>query len=136
MEYEEERATVQNQEREMPSVQTIFGRMTGFHRKRGILVEVDHVKAHRTKKEKKNMSQFERFVTEGNEKADELAKAGAMLDKWFVAEARAETMQQDKEEVYAALLYAASFRCLVGQWKDCEELKPKPEEKLIFVDKK
>ena len=39
--------------------------------KRGILVEVQHVEAHRTKKEKTIMSQFERFVTEGNEKADE-----------------------------------------------------------------
>ena len=39
---------------------------------RGILVEVEHVKAHRTKKEKKHMSQFERFVTEGDEKADEM----------------------------------------------------------------
>ena len=29
------------------------------------------------------MSQFEKFVTEGNEKADELAKAGAMLDEGF-----------------------------------------------------
>ena len=38
---------------------------------RGILVEVEHVEAHRTKKEKKDMSQFERFVTEGNEKADD-----------------------------------------------------------------
>ena len=66
---------------------------------RGILVEVEHVKPHRTKKEKKNMSQFERFVTEGNEKADELAKAGAMLDEGFMAEARAETVQQDREEV-------------------------------------
>ena len=38
------------------------------------MVEVEHVKAHRTKKDKKEMSQFEKFVTEGNEKADELAK--------------------------------------------------------------
>ena len=37
-------------------------------------MEVEHVKAHRTKKEKKDMSHFEKFVTEGNEKADELAK--------------------------------------------------------------
>ena len=37
-------------------------------------MEVEHVKAHRTKKEKENMSQSERFVTEGNEKADDLAK--------------------------------------------------------------
>ena len=50
---------------------------------RGILVEVEHVMAHRTTKEKKNMSQFERFVTGGN---DELAKAGAMLDEGFMAE--------------------------------------------------
>ena len=39
-----------------------------------MLVEVEHVKAHRTEKDKKTMSHFEKFVTEGNEKADELAK--------------------------------------------------------------
>ena len=75
------------------------------------------------------MSHFESFVTEGNEKADDLAKAGAISDEGFVAEARAETVQQDREEVYAALQYAASFHCLVEEWKDCEELKPKPKEK-------
>ena len=36
-------------------------------------MEVAHVKAHRTKKEKEKMTQFERFVAEGSEKADELA---------------------------------------------------------------
>ena len=82
------------------------------------------------------MSQFEKFVTEGNEKADELAKGGALLDGWFLAETRAVTMQQEREEVYAALQYAASFHCLVEQWKECEELKPEPKEKLIFVDQK
>ena len=61
---------------------------------RGILVEVEHVRAHRTKKDKKNMSQFAKFVTEGNEKADDLATAGAMLDEGFMAEARAMTMPQ------------------------------------------
>ena len=80
------------------------------------------------------MSQFEKFITEGNQKADELAKAGAMLDEGFMAEARAETLQQEREEVFVALQYAASFHCLVEQWKDCEELKPKPIEKWIFVD--
>ena len=30
-----------------------------------ILVEVEHVKAHHTKKDKKQRSQFEKFVTEG-----------------------------------------------------------------------
>ena len=91
---------------------------------------------HRTKKEKKKMSHFETFVTEGNEKADALAKAGAMLDEGFMADARAETMQQEREEVHAALQYAASFHCLVEEWKDCEELKPKPKAKLTFVDQR
>ena len=55
---------------------------------REISVEVEHVKADRTKKDKKDMSHFDKFVTEGTEKADELAKAGAMLDEGFMAEAR------------------------------------------------
>ena len=54
-----------------------------------------YVKAHRAKKEKTEMSRLGKFVTEGNEKADELAKQGAMLDKGFMAEARAKTMQQE-----------------------------------------
>ena len=55
-----------------------------------------HVKAHRTKKEKANMTQFERFVAEGNEKADQLAKAGAVLDEGFMAEVRADTKKQER----------------------------------------
>ena len=92
-------------------------------------MEVEHVKAHRTKNGNKQMSHFEKFVTEGNEKADELAKTGAMLDEGFIAEARATTVQQEREEVYAALQYATSFHCLVEEWKGCEELRPKPKEK-------
>ena len=53
-----------------------------------------------------------------------------------MADARAETMQQQREDVYAALQYAASMHCLAEQWKDCEELRPKPREKCIFVDRK
>ena len=34
-----------------------------------IVVEVKHVKTHRTKKDKKNMSQFDKFVAEGNGKS-------------------------------------------------------------------
>ena len=82
------------------------------------------------------MSHIEKFVTDGNEKADELAKAGAMLDEGFMAETRAKTVQHEREEVYAAMQYAASFHCLVEKWKDCEELKPEPKEKWIFVDTK
>ena len=32
--------------------------------------------------------------------------------------------------------YAASFHCLVEEWKDCEELQPKLKEKWSFVDKR
>ena len=97
-----------------------------------ILVTVEHVKTHRTMKD---MSQFEQFVTDGNAKADELAMARAMLDEGFMAEPRAKTIQQQRE-VYAALQHSASFHCLVEKWKDCEELKPEPKEKLIPVEEK
>ena len=63
-----------------------------------ILVEVEHFKAHRTEKDKKDMSHFVKFVTGGNEKADELAKAGATLDEGFMAQARAKTFQQEREK--------------------------------------
>ena len=92
-----------------------------------MVVEVEHVKAHRTEMDNKHVV---------NEKADELSKEGAMWDEGFVAQARANTVQQEREEVYAALQYAASSHCLVEEWKDCEELKPQPKDKLIFVDKK
>ena len=59
-----------------------------------ILVEVGHVKAHRTEKDKQEMSHFEKFVTDGNEEADELAKAGAMLDEGFMAQTRAKTHEK------------------------------------------
>ena len=41
-----------------------LGRICFF---KGISVEVAHVKAHRTKKEKEEMTKIARFVTEGNE---------------------------------------------------------------------
>ena len=94
------------------------------------------MEALRTKKEKEKMTNFERFVAEGNDKADELAKAGSMLDEGFMAEVRADTRKQEREEVYVALQYAASFHCLVEEWRDCAELRPKPKEKWSFVDKK
>ena len=99
-----------------------------------ILMEVEHVKAHRTEKDEKEMSHFEKFVTEGNEKADELAQEGALLDEGVMAQVRAKTVQQEREEIYAALQYAASFHCLVEEWKDSEELKPKRKQKWTFVD--
>ena len=49
---------------------------------------------------------------------------------------RAETQKQEREDIYVALQYAASFHCLVKEWKDCGELKPKLKEKWSFVDRK
>ena len=70
---------------------------------------------------------FERFLTEGNERADELAKYGAMLDGREMMQIRASTVQQKREEGYAALQHAPSFHCLVEEWQDSEELKPQAE---------
>ena len=70
---------------------------------RDIVVEVEHVKSHRTKKDKEEVSQFEKFVAE---------------------EARAKTA-------------VCSQLSLSGRgMEDCEELKPKPKDKWIFVDRK
>ena len=57
-----------------------------------------------------------------------------MFDVGKIAEARAKTIQQEREEVCAALQYAVSLQCLVEERKDSEELKPKPKEKWTFVD--
>ena len=108
----EERASASCQEREV----SIYGSKLGMN----YMVWCGACKG-APHEEKAKMSQFERFVTEGKEKADELAKAGALLDGGFMAEARAETLYQERAEVYAALQYAGSFHCSVERWKDREE---------------
>ena len=80
------------------------------------------------RKQRKRCCTCENFVTEGSEKADEFAKAGAIWDEGFTAEARAETVQQEREEVYAALQYAASFLFgarMEGLWRAQAEAKRK-----------
>ena len=57
---------------------------------------------HTARRKKRRRCRTLRSLSEGNEKADDSAKAGAMLDEGFMADARAETMQQEREEVYAA----------------------------------
>ena len=94
-------------------------------RQEGLLLEVEHVKAHRPKKEEQEMTLFESFVAEGNKRVDERAKDGALLDGGEMAQIRASTAQQKQEEVHAVLQYAARFQCLVEVWHDCEELKPR-----------
>ena len=53
--------------------QIFLGRTTWSGRKVHTLVEVEHVGTPHEER-KKDMSHFEKFITEGNEKADELAK--------------------------------------------------------------
>ena len=88
-------------------------------RSKDTLIEVEHVAAHRTEKERQQMPLFGKVITDGNEKADELAEEGTVLDGGFWAQARASTVLQ-KRELHAAVQYAASFHCLVEEWKDCE----------------
>ena len=61
-------------------------------------MEVEHFKAYRTEKDEKEMSHFEKFVREGTEKADELAKEGALLDEGFMVQTRTKTVKQEREE--------------------------------------
>ena len=62
----------------------------------GTLLEVEHVKAHRSKKEKHDMPVFERFVAEGNERAEELSKDGAMLDGGETPQIRSQHISAEK----------------------------------------
>ena len=59
-----------------------------------------------------------------------------MWDKGLMAKATASTVQEEREDMCAALQYAARFHCFVEELTDSEELKPQSEENLIFVDKK
>ena len=94
-------------------------------------VEVERVKAHRTKKDEEETSQFEKFVTDGNEKADELAKAEVLC--WTTDLWRERERKQSSRSEKRWCMRPCSTQRAFAVWKDCEELKPKPKEKLIFV---
>ena len=74
-------------------------------RQEGTRLEVRHVKAHRSKKEKQEMSLFERFVTEVNERAEEPAD-GAMSDGGERVQMRASIVQREK-----AMRFTRHGRC-------------------------
>ena len=80
-----------------------------------LLLEVEHVKAHRSKNEVQEVTLFKHFVTDGNEGTDEMAKIEAMLDGGDMAQIRASTVQQKTEEVCAVFQYAAGFQYLVEE---------------------
>ena len=68
------------------------------------------------------------FCCHDSENCDSYSHSGAVLP--LTRPRPGPCIPRPKErEVHAALQYAASFHCLVEEWKDCEELKPKPKEK-------
>ena len=75
MYYDKERKSISSLEQEMQTCGHNFGKNYMIWQRGGILVEVEHVKAHRTKKEEEKVTQLGMFVTEGNEKAAELARS-------------------------------------------------------------
>ena len=56
--------------------------------------------------------------------------------RWKDGADQGEHHSAEKKKVYAAFQYAASFHWLVEEWRDCEEVEPKPKDKWIFVDNK
>ena len=78
------------------------------------------------------MSQFERFVSEGNEKADELAKAGACWTKGLWQKQEQKRCSRKERRCIQLLQNTVSFHCMVVRWKDCDELEPQPEKTVNF----
>ena len=73
------------------------------------------MKAHRTKNEKKEMSHFEKFVTEGNEKVDELATEGAMLDEGFYGGSKSKDNAAGARRGVCSLAVCSQFSLLSGR---------------------
>ena len=134
--YGQEKEDASTRKLVMPACASRFGKNCTFWSRKKSPWKLEHVKAHRTKKDKNHVSHKETFVTEGNKMADELANVGAMLDEGFMAELRAKTVSSTRERERRRVRSLAACHCLVEEWKDCEELKPKPKEKWMFVDKK
>ena len=98
------------------------------------LLEVEHVMAHRFKKEKLQMSLFEHFVTEGNLRAG-LAK-GAMLEARWVRKEPAQSSREDKQ----CTRHCNTQLAFTDRWRrsgtSVTSLQPKPPEKWVLVKTK
>ena len=121
MDYGEEKESASCQQREMPMFGSTFGKNCIIWQKGHFGGSATCKSTSHEEKKRKICRIFEKFIIEGNEKADELAKGGALQDTGFMAEARPETMQQEREELYAALQYTARFHCLVEEWTEREK---------------
>ena len=109
----------------------IWEELHRFHQE-GTLDEVEHVRGHRTKKEMQVMSLFEKFIIEGNEKADEPGREESCLHGGDMAQVSAITIQQERGRRFMQPCNVQLASTV--WWKDCEEHEPWPEVKWTFVN--
>ena len=97
-------------------------------------MEVELVETHRTKKDMQQMPLFERFIAEGNEKADEFAKSRS-VDGWrtyFIGKS-----SNRKENKF--MQHCNVQQAFTVWWKNgriVKEVRPKRKKKWTFVNKK
>ena len=65
------------------------------------------------------MSLFEKCVTAGHEKADELAKDGARMDTGGMAQIRASTVQQRRERSARLCTTQQAVLAVTVWWRSC-----------------
>ena len=101
----------------------------------GMLLEVEHVKAHRSKKEKKDMALFGSLVTEGSERADVLATGGCNAGGRNGTD-QGQHSSAEKEGGLRDVAVRSQLSLFRGGKSDCEEVRPMPKEEWISVDQK
>ena len=89
----EEKESASCQQREMPIYGSKFGKNCIIWQKGHFGRSATCESTSHEKRKERYVAFLRSFITEGNEKADELAKGGALQDTGFMAEARPETMQ-------------------------------------------
>ena len=101
----------------------------------GTLLEAKHVESYLSKKKKQEMMLFERFNTEGDERADELANDRQMVGlKRDRQNSRATTQTCNKETFVRHCGLQPAFVIWWWNWHDCEKPKPKHNEKWICTE--
>ena len=93
----------------------------------------EHVKTHRFKKK----SVVWKFITDCNEKTDELGTEGARLDGGNgTGESKHDSAGTAEGSCSTAMSNLLPLFCGEAEWKDCEELGPRPREKSGFRKQK
>ena len=75
-------------------------------------------------------------ITEGNDRADEVAQDGHVgWRRNGLEEGQRSSTERERKrerECSRGITYAASFHCLVEEWRECEELKPRTSTMATF----